>query len=207
MGTRKVRKKRNNKTKRKKKQVYSSDDYNSNDGMLTTVWGPSLWHTLHTISFNYPKRPTSSEKKNYKRFIMDLKHVLPCGKCRKNFPKNLKSIPLNSKALKNRENFSRWMFRLHEQINKMLNKKSGLTYEQVRERYEHFRARCTEDVDTKLIIMKRRRRKTRKKRNTGEKGCTEPLFGEKSKCIIKIVPKKVKEKTFQMDKKCIKSRG
>ena len=41
---------------------------------------------------------------------MDLKHVLPCGKCRKNFPKNLKSIPLNSKALKNRENFSRWMF-------------------------------------------------------------------------------------------------
>ena len=25
--------------KRKKKQVYSSDDYNSNDGMLTTVWG------------------------------------------------------------------------------------------------------------------------------------------------------------------------
>ena len=160
MGTRKVRKKRNNKTKRKKKQVYSSDDYNSNDGMLTTVWGPSLWHTLHTISFNYPKRPTSSEKKNYKRFIMDLKHNT--GKCRKNFPKNLKSIPLNSKALKNRENFSRWMFRLHEQINKMLNKKSGLTYEQVRERYEHFRARCTEDVDTKLVIMKRRRRKTRK---------------------------------------------
>ena len=78
------------------------------------------------------------------------------------FLKNLKSIPLNSKALKNRENFSRWMFRLHEQINKMLNKKSGLTYEQVRERYEHFRARCTEQVDTKLVIMKRRRRKTRK---------------------------------------------
>ena len=30
---------------------------------LLNVWGPSLWHTLHTISFNYPKRPTSSEKK------------------------------------------------------------------------------------------------------------------------------------------------
>ena len=87
MGTRKVRKKRNNKTKRKKKQVYSSDDYNSNDGMLTTVWGPSLWHTLHTISFNYPKRPTSSEKKNYKRFIMDLKHGIMWKNVGKIFPK------------------------------------------------------------------------------------------------------------------------
>ena len=209
MGTRKVRKKRNNRTRRKKKPVYSNEDFNSNDGMLTTVWGPSLWHTLHTISFNYPKRPTSSEKKNYKKFIMDLKYVLPCGKCRKNLPKNLKSVPLNSKALKNRENFSRWMFRLHEQVNKMLNKKSGLTYEKVRERYEHFRARCTKDIETKLIIMKKRKRKrrTRKKKNNGEKGCTEPLFGEKSKCIIKIVPKKKKVKTFQMDKECIKKRG
>jgi hypothetical protein len=207
MGTRKVRKKRNNRTRRKKKPVYSKEDFNSNDGMLTTVWGPSLWHTLHTISFNYPKRPTSSEKKNYKKFIMGLKNVLPCGKCRKNISKNIKSVPLNSKALKNRENFSRWMFRLHEQVNKMLNKKSGLTYEKVRERYEHFRARCTKDVETKLIIMKKRKRRTRKKKNNGETGCTEPLFGEKSKCIIKIVPKKKKVKTFQMDKECIKKRG
>ena len=62
------------------------------------------------------------------------------------FSQNLKSIPLNSKALKNRENFSRWMFRLHEQINKMLNKKSGLTYEQVRERYEHL------ELDTEKML-------------------------------------------------------
>ena len=104
MGTRKVRKKRNNRTRRKKKPVYSNEDFNSNDGMLTTVWGPSLWHTLHTISFNYPKRPTSSEKKNYKKFIMDLKYVLPCGKCRKNLPKKeqkLKGEKLNSWLKKN----------------------------------------------------------------------------------------------------------
>ena len=49
-------------------------------------------------------------------------------------------------------------------------------------------------------------KKTRKKRLKKEKGCTEPLFGKKSKCIIKIVPKDKKVKTFQMDKKCIKRR-
>ena len=38
--------------------------------------GSSLWHSLHTISFNYPVKPTRNDKKNYKRFIMDLKYVL-----------------------------------------------------------------------------------------------------------------------------------
>ena len=31
--------------------------------MLTTVWGPSMWHYLHTMSFNYPVKPTSLDKK------------------------------------------------------------------------------------------------------------------------------------------------
>ena len=131
---------------------------------------------------------------------------MPCGKCRKNLPKNLKKNPLNAHALKNRDNFSKWMYDLHEQINKMLNKNSNLTYEQVRERYEHFRARCSEDLLTKTNLMITRKKRKTKKVNK-EKGCTEPLFGEKSKCIIKIVPKKEKSPTFQMDDKCIKTRG
>ena len=43
--------------------------------------------------------------------------------------------------------------------------------------------------------------KTRKQKQK-EKGCTEPLYGKKAKCIIKIVPKDEKCKTFQMDNKC-----
>jgi len=71
----------------------------------------------------------------------------------------------------------------------------------VRERYEHFRARCTEE---KPNIFKFN--KTRKKEKEKEKGCTEPLYGKKSKCIIKIVPKEERCNTFQMDEKCKKSR-
>jgi hypothetical protein len=37
-----------------KNKVYTEEDYKSGDGMLTTVWGPGLWHFLHTMSFNYP---------------------------------------------------------------------------------------------------------------------------------------------------------
>jgi hypothetical protein len=82
----------------------------------------------------------------------------------------------------------------------MLGKSSGLKYCDVRERYEHFRARCTED---KLKVFKFKKSQTRKKK---EKGCTEPLYGKKAKCIIKIVPNEEKCKTLQIDKKCLKRR-
>ena len=73
-----------NKTRRNKK-IFTDKNYNSNDGFLTTVWGPPIWHFLHTISFNYPVNPPDDVKKNYSDFILNLENILPCGKCRKNF--------------------------------------------------------------------------------------------------------------------------
>jgi len=190
------------KSKNKTKKVYNKDDFKSKDGMLTSVWGPSLWHYLHTMSFNYPDNPTEVQKKYHKQFIQSLKYVLPCKYCRMNLRKNLKAVPLNESALKNRENFSRWMYNLHEHINQMLKKKSGLTYEDVRERYEHFRARCSDTSMSKIMEEIKKMEKSNKK----EKGCETPLYGHKAKCVIKIVPKENKEQTFQMDKACIKQK-
>jgi len=196
----KFKKKRKKSIKRKtKKRVYNKNDYKSGDGMLTSVWGPSLWHYLHTMSFNYPVSPSNREKKEYKNFIMSLNDVLPCKYCRINMKKNLKAVPLNNTSLKNRTNFSKWMYCLHEHINKMLKKKSGLTYCQVRERYENFRSRCT--LDLKDLKFKKTKKKTKK-----EKGCTESLYGKKSKCLIRIVPKENREITLKIDKQCIKKR-
>ena len=207
-----MKKTKKNKRTRKKKtckksKTYDRDDYNSGDGMLTAVWGPSLWHYLHTMSFNYPVKPSAKDKKCYKKFIYNLKSVLPCKYCRINLTKNLKDMPLTNKDLKNRHNFSKWVYKLHEHINKMLGKKSGLSYQKVRERYEHFRARCTIDIDEKNKFIKiKPLRKTLKKKIKKEKGCIEPLYGKKSKCIIRIVPKDKKVKTFKMDKRCKKKR-
>ena len=68
---------------------YTESDYNSNDGMLTTIWGPSQWHFLHTMSFNYPVNPTVADKHHYRDYIYSLRYTLPCGKCRANLHKNL----------------------------------------------------------------------------------------------------------------------
>uniref|UniRef100_A0A6C0JKU0 thiol oxidase n=1 Tax=viral metagenome TaxID=1070528 RepID=A0A6C0JKU0_9ZZZZ len=190
-------------------KIYSKTDYESNDGMLTSVWGPGLWHYMHTMSFNYPVHPTEENKKNYKEFILNLKNVLPCGKCRKNLCKNLIRLPLTDEKMRSRETFSRYIFDLHEIVNTMLGKKSGLTYEIVKERYEHFRARCAKSYKRANIKKNKTMKRVRFSKNVSimnEKGCTVPLYGEKSKCVLKIVPHDTKCDTLQIDDKCIKKR-
>jgi hypothetical protein len=189
--------------------VYSEDDYHSNDGMLTGVWGPSMWHYLHTMSFNYPVHPTKENKHHYRDFILNLQNVLPCGKCRKNLTKNFKKLPLTMESMKSRKTFSKYVYDLHEVINKMLKKKSGLTYEMVRERYEHFRARCAKskkNFNKKINNTKKKKSVSFSKKITfiNEKGCTVPLYGEKSKCILKIVPDDTKCETLEIDNRCLK---
>jgi hypothetical protein len=191
---RQTRKNTNNKNKTCKNRVFKKSDYTSGEGMLTSVWGPSLWHYLHTMSFNYPTHPTLQEKKHYLDFIISLQYVLPCKYCRINLTKNFKQLPITMKEMENRDTFSRYIYNLHELINKMLKKKSNLSYCDVRERYEHFRSRCTKDIKKTKITK------------TKEKGCTESLYGKKSKCIIKIVPQQDRSSTFQMDQKCKKKR-
>jgi hypothetical protein len=164
--------------------------YNSKDGMLTAIWGPGVWHFLHTMSFNYPVHPTNKDKIKYRNFILSLKDVLPCGKCRDNLKKNFLKLPLQMKDMKTRHTFSLYVYNLHETINKMLNKNSGLSFEEVRERYEHFRARCSK-------TMKRKK----------EIGCVKPIYGEKSKCVLHIVPQTTKCETITIDPRCVKKGG
>ena len=133
-----IRKKsKSNKTNKtnKTKRIYSNSDYKSGDGMLTSVWGPSMWHYLHTMSFNYPVEPSNKEKINYRKFVLNLQNVLPCKYCRMNLKTNFKTMPLTITHMKNRDSFSRYIYELHELINRMLNKKSNLSFCDVRERY------------------------------------------------------------------------
>jgi len=188
-----------------RKYVFTKKDYHSGDGMLTTVWGPSMWHFLHTMSFNYPVNPSKEDKQHYRDFIYSLRYILPCKYCRQNLTNNLKAQPLTMAHMASRDTFSRFIYKLHETVNRLLHKKSGLTYCDVRERYEHFRARCTSEKPT-VISVAQAKKLQRTRRKPKEKGCTEPLYGKKAKCIIKIVPQEEKCPTLQIDKKCIKTR-
>ena len=184
MSTKKQKKRscKNTFTKKiKRKYNFTEKDYNSNDGMMTSIWGPSTWHLLHSISFNYPISPTKKDKKYYKNFILSLKNILPCGKCRSNLAKNFEKLPLHHYHMESRDTFSKYVFHLHEVVNTMLHKKSGLTYEKVKNSYEQFRARCIKKTDETIM---------------DEKGCIIPYYGVKNKCVLQIVPVNKQCKTF-----------
>lgn len=176
--------------------IFTDKDYKSDDGMITSIWGPPLWHVLHTISFNYPVKPTQEQKEHYYNFYSNIKNILPCKFCRDNLTSNLKSAPLTMASFASRNTLSKWVYDLHEVVNKMLGKKSNLTYEEIRDRYETFRSRCIKEKASK-----------KKDKNEKEKGCVEPLYGIKSKCILNIVPKKSHKNTFKIDPKCKLYRG
>lgn len=190
--------------KNRRNRVFTKKDYSANDGMLSSVWGPPMWHYLHTMSFNYPVNPTNQDKRNYMNFVLSLKNVLPCKYCRMNLKTNFKQLPLTLSNMKDRESFSRYVYELHELVNKMLHKNSNLTYCDVRERYEHFRSRCTDEKPALFKFTKTLKNKNNKKKK--EKGCTEPLYGNKAKCVLNIVPQEEKGASLQIDKKCIKTR-
>jgi hypothetical protein len=183
--------------------VFGPNDWVSGDGMVTKIWGPAMWHYLHTMSFNYPVEPTDEDKKWYRTFMESLTHVLPCKYCRQNLAKNYLKLPLTEDVFTSRHTFSLYVFELHELINTMLGKDSGLTFEEVRERYEHFRSRCNKHKSK----SRRKTKMIKTTRSRKHKGCTEPLHGKKAKCVIQIVPQEDKTKTFRIKPQCLKKRG
>lgn len=142
---------RSKRDRSRSRSPFTMKDYRSGDGMITRIWGPTMWHFLHTMSFNYPVHPSCEDKKNYRDFILNLQNTLPCKYCRQNLTKNLSEMPLRlGVEMESRDSFSRYIYRLHERVNKMLGKESGLSFSDVRDRYEHFRSHCTQGTDGSL---------------------------------------------------------
>ena len=56
--------------------------------MNPEVWGPGAWTFLHSITFQYPEKPTDIDKQKYYTFFNSLKNVLPCPVCRDHYNKN-----------------------------------------------------------------------------------------------------------------------
>lgn len=175
--------------------IFTKKDYDSSNGMQSSVFGPPTWHTLHIISFNYPVEPTIADKKNYTNFLMSFEYTLPCIYCRTNFKKNIRKAKFNPSVMNSRDSFSRFIYRLHNCVNEMLGKTVKISYNEVRDRYEHFRARCDEK-ENKAEILKQQRESKK------ERGCDESLYGRKSKCVLQIVPKTNKTESFKMNPKC-----
>lgn len=132
-----------------KNNIDELEEDNSNNGLMTKIWGPSLWMSLHCITFGYPKEPTPEHKEKYKMFFTLIGDVMPCGLCRESYKEFISTddTKLTDDVFTNRETLTRWLFLVHERVNKKLGVTYGITYQDVVKKYEAFRAKCKKSKD------------------------------------------------------------
>ena len=102
--------------------------------MNQNIWGSHLWFSLHTMSFNYPLKPTTEDKNNCKNYFINLQEVIPCSVCKKNYKRHLNEHPIEN-FLDNRKSLVYWVIDMHNMVNAEIGKKI-LSYEIVIKKYE-----------------------------------------------------------------------
>ena len=90
--------------------------------MEPTIWGPKMWFTMHTLTLNYPSNPTDTDKKIYANFFNSLKLIIPCEQCRKHYIEHLEKKPVEY-FLDNKDKLVKWLIDIHNEVNRLLNKK------------------------------------------------------------------------------------
>jgi len=91
-------------------------------GMGPAVWGPIFWKTMHIVTIGYPAFPSVEEQKAAVSFFESLQFMIPCPICKEHYKENLKTLPLTDDVVGNKQKLIRWLFDMHNTINKQLGK-------------------------------------------------------------------------------------
>ncbi|GAV51960.1 hypothetical protein ZYGR_0AF04320 [Zygosaccharomyces rouxii] len=83
--------------------------------------GRSSWNVLHTITANYPDKPSNSQQSEMRQFLQLFSHIYPCSWCASDFERYLKT---HAPKLGSRDEFGRWMCEAHNEVNAKLNKET-----------------------------------------------------------------------------------
>jgi hypothetical protein len=101
----------------------------------SAIWGPHYWFFLHTLARTYPELPNEVIKRKYYDFIMNLPLFIPDDEMSAHFSHMLEKFPVTP-YLCGRESFVRWMYFMHNKINRHLDK-DEISFEEACEEYEN----------------------------------------------------------------------
>ena len=82
--------------------------------MEPNIWGPSAWIFLHTVTLQYPEKPTDDDKKKYYVFFNSLKDILPCPNCKIHYSESITKKPIQ---LESRKELFEWLIDIHNEVN------------------------------------------------------------------------------------------
>ena len=112
----------------------------STNGIKTSFWGPHAWSFLFsTIAGSYPVRVDMANKlhiktmKTFQTMFDALEYTLPCYYCRESYGRFIKEIPM-SKYNKSRKDMMKWLYLIHDRVNKKLMKQERDCFDEEREK-------------------------------------------------------------------------
>ncbi len=111
--------------------------------MLPSCWGSLTWFVIHSIAYVYNPQ---KDRESYYIFFNNLGSILPCEECRLHYKEHLNIQELNE-ALNSNEALFKWVYDLHNKVNKQLNvpESEWPSYESVKEKYNSFKtSSCSE---------------------------------------------------------------
>lgn len=116
------------------------------------VWGTHLWATMHRLSLSYPQfDPKPEQRKAARDFFRSIKEMLPCVSCRHHYGEHFDKT-FDESTLDSRVALARWVYDLHESVNKRLGKPTGVVaFEQLPELYNSFPLRYVSLDGRKLL--------------------------------------------------------
>lgn len=85
------------------------------------VWGKHYWFFLHTIAYKYSNHPNAVTKRKYYDLISNFPLFIPDEEMGNHFAYLLDKYPV-SPYLDNRESFIRWVWFIHNKMNRFLKK-------------------------------------------------------------------------------------
>jgi hypothetical protein len=101
------------------------------------VWGPHYWFVLHTIALTYPLKPNETVKKKYYDFIENLPIFIPIENIGNYFSELLDKYPVTP-YLDSRESFIKWVYFIHNTINKSLGYEELTLSESLEKYYKNY---------------------------------------------------------------------
>lgn len=120
------------------------------------IWGPDLWKVLHRYSLAYPRnQPPEETQKAARAFYNSHKYLLPCPYCRAHYAKYFDEH-FTDETTKSRASLVKWVFDLHNEVNKRLGKPIlNITVDDLPRLYNSFPLRYV-DLKTGSLLDKGR---------------------------------------------------
>ena len=125
-------------------KLYDKENPDSNNGLITSIWGEHAWEYGHSVTFNYPIEPKEEDIKTYYNFFIYFGKTLPCGLCVISYDDFVSNgeTKLTRDKLKSRATLVKWFYDIHNKVNEKLGVDYGVSFGELCYKYESYRAKC-----------------------------------------------------------------